>query len=51
VNYIEYFSGNPKFRAAWSHYRFDRRIDMCGKALPGKILYKSACSYDVYRRI
>jgi hypothetical protein len=47
VDLVRYFSFNARFLEAWSHYRFERRINMCGPNPP----YKSKCSYDVYRRI
>jgi hypothetical protein len=52
INLMTYFTTNPHFEKAWSHYRYLHRIDLCGAPPPdAKIVYKSKCSYDVYRRI
>ena len=48
VNLVAYFSANPHFREAWSHYRFVHNINLCGLPPP---THKLKCSYDAYRRV
>jgi hypothetical protein len=51
VDLVRYFSFNPRFTAAFGHYRYVHTLDACGSPQVQYTTYKINCSYRVYRRL
>jgi hypothetical protein len=48
IDLLEYLSGVPEFKAAWSGYHYTVTVDECEKQAS---YFKNACRYDIYSRI